>query len=178
MHPGESLSLFSLIFRRPPATVRTSAQQLLLQSQLPHSHPVHQPSAPEHLSVRKGGSLNWCLNKDIYTESVSVATIYDGMSLMWIFCEMNRVSWISLKAKNNHLFLSKNLDHRKKPPHVNHSGTLPPDWKRTSCFSDLGETPTYTAAFADTFLQVLRKSFFHNPGFLIVNALSDRSLRS
>lgn len=109
---------------------------------------------------------------------MSVATIYDGMSLMWIFCEMNRVSWISLKAKNNHLFLSKNLDHRKKPPHVNHSGTLPPDWKRTSCFSDLGETPTYTAAFASTFPQVLRKSFFHNPGFLTVNALSDRSLRS
>lgn len=62
---------------------------------------------------------------------------------MWILCKMNCVSLcISLKAKSNHLFLSKNLDHRKKSPHTNHSGTLPPDWKRTSCFSDLGETRT------------------------------------
>ncbi|TTF71933.1 Multiple epidermal growth factor-like domains protein 10 [Bagarius yarrelli] len=43
------------------------------------------------------------------------------------------------KAKNNQLFVNlKNVEQRKRPPLMEHTGTLPADWKQGNCFSELG----------------------------------------
>lgn len=73
----KSLSLFTFNFRHSPAAVWTSAKQLLLQSQLPHSDPVHQPSASEHLSIRKGRCLSWCVEVKRYSKSPYLPTHFN-----------------------------------------------------------------------------------------------------
>ncbi|KAG5834122.1 hypothetical protein ANANG_G00258020 [Anguilla anguilla] len=43
------------------------------------------------------------------------------------------------KAKNNQLMVNlKNVDQRKRLPLVEHTGTLPADWKQGGCFNELG----------------------------------------
>lgn len=45
------------------------------------------------------------------------------------------------KAKTNQLLVNlKNVDQRKKSSLVDHSGTMPTDWKQRNYFSELGET--------------------------------------
>lgn len=45
------------------------------------------------------------------------------------------------KAKTNQLLVNlRNVDQRKKSPLVDHTGTLPTDWKQRNCFNELGET--------------------------------------
>ncbi|MGH0174478.1 UNVERIFIED_CONTAM: hypothetical protein FKN15_068069 [Acipenser sinensis] len=43
------------------------------------------------------------------------------------------------KTKNNQLFVNlKNVDHRKRPPMMDYTGTLPADWKQGGYFNELG----------------------------------------
>lgn len=54
------------------------------------------------------------------------------------------------KAKTNQLFVNlKNVDQRKKSPLVDHTGTLPTDWKQRNCFNELGEME-FIMAYSDS----------------------------
>lgn len=62
------------------------------------------------------------------------------------------------KAKNNQLFVNlKNVEQRKRPSLMEHTGTLPADWKQGSCFNELGKPGDFgrenvSEHFSDTFL--------------------------
>lgn len=49
--------------------------------------------------------------------------------------------FVFFKAKTNQLLANlKNVDPRKKSSLVDHTGTMPTDWKQRNYFSELGET--------------------------------------
>lgn len=65
------------------------------------------------------------------------------------------------QAKNNQLFVNlKNVEQRKRPSLMEHTGTLPADWKQGSCFNELGEPKDFEREYiseciSDTFFQIM-----------------------
>ncbi|MBN3318386.1 MEG10 protein, partial [Atractosteus spatula] len=67
------------------------------------------------------------------------------------------------QPKNNQLFVNlKNVDHRKRPPLMDYTGTLPADWKQGGCFNELGAFGVDRGYMGKSLKDLVKGSVYHS----------------
>lgn len=122
---------------------------------------THWPSAPAHLMsttclMEKWVLLFWGSNETFCPTKMwlkwsccnSIESVtYRRSAHCWVKSDFKQMVipflillFLISQAKNNQLFVNlKNMEQRKRPSLMEHTGTLPADWKQGSCFNELGE---------------------------------------